>query len=151
MPEYIKLSDVLSLLGDNHDEDDGAFVSVEDVLCLPTKNWDQGWIALTEEMPAFDTPVIVSWRYDPMRPPKVVQGTLGRDGWWMVPNENTRCIEAWMPMPDPPEKEERESDIRETLTKMFDDKFVLDFERALADALANYNCRLRREIMNYVR
>lgn len=63
----------------------------------------QRWIPVAEELPPIGERVIVARVYDPREPLRVEQGTLTEGGWWKVYGANTRHVEYWMPMPEPPE------------------------------------------------
>ena len=63
------------------------------------------WIRTTERLPAVLQPVIVAREYEAGKPLKVEQGRLMPDGWWKVFGANTKHVDYWMPMPEPPERE----------------------------------------------
>lgn len=61
------------------------------------------WISPDERLPEEFQRVIIARVYDPGQPLRVEQAIYQPGGWWKVYGTNCRKIEAWRPMPAPPE------------------------------------------------
>lgn len=71
---------------------------------------NKGWIDPKERLPKNYTPVLIAREKDPGEPLKVEQAMLTPGGWWKVYGTNVKRIAAWMPMPDPPDRNDISED-----------------------------------------
>ena len=64
------------------------------------------WIPVTERLPEAMQPVLICRPYD-QDTVKVEQGFREPGNWWKVYGTRVRSVTHWMPLPEPPKREER--------------------------------------------
>lgn len=69
------------------------------------------WISTAERLPEIGQPVIIAREYE-KGSLRVEAAKYQENGWWKVYGTNVRKVAYWMPLPEPPEEEEKISVLR---------------------------------------
>jgi hypothetical protein len=79
---------------------------IKDIIYLPSTQTEQQWVSVTERLPEDDTEVVVSCT-DDSGDSEFSYTTTGWHfkGLWVVGNERSCFVRAWMPLPEPYKRE----------------------------------------------